>query len=93
MGDAGANIDPIYEARDRQIWEMIHRAPQIEIDEEADAAYVRISNRPIERTQEIITDGILLDFDVDRELVRVEVLDLRRVGEGPIPICGAWSQD
>lgn len=63
---------------------MTHRAPQIEIDEEADAAYVRISNRSIDRTEEI-ADGILLDFDVDRELAGVEVLDLRRRVRGGDP--------
>ena len=57
-------------------------ACQIEIDEEADAAYVRLSTAPIARTQEI-ADGILVDFDAHDEMVGVEVLGLSdRVGSG-----------
>ena len=52
----------------------------IEIDEEADAAYVRVSEAPIKRTREI-ANGIMIDLDADDELAGVEVLGLRnRVG-------------
>ena len=61
---------------------MRNDAYQIEIDEEADAAYVRLSTAPIARTQEI-ADGILVDFDAHDEMVGVEVLGLSdRVGSG-----------
>jgi len=50
---------------------------EIEIDEEADAAYVRLGAGSVARTEEI-ADGILIDLDADGELVGVEVLDLQR---------------
>src|SRR6266705_5214227 len=55
---------------------MTDPATEIEIDEQADAAYVRVAARSVERTEEI-ADGILLDFDADGELVGVEVLGLQ----------------
>ena len=55
---------------------------QIEIDGDADAAYVRVSNAAIARTGEV-ADGIIVDFAADNAMVGVEVLDLRRrVGSG-----------
>ena len=55
---------------------------RIEIDEEVDAAYVRMSAAPIVRTEEL-ANGILVDFDVNNDMVGVEVLGLRdRVGTG-----------
>ena len=55
---------------------------RIEIDEEADAAYVRVSAAPIARTEEI-ADGIVVDFDAENEMVGFEVLNLSlRVGTG-----------
>ena len=49
----------------------------IEIDEETDAAYVRVSASPVARTQEL-ADDIIVDFDAGDRLVGVEVLGLRR---------------
>ena len=55
---------------------------QIEIDDEADAAYVRVSDAPVARTDEV-ADGIIVDFAANDEIVGVEVLGLReRVGSG-----------
>jgi uncharacterized protein YuzE len=48
----------------------------IEIDEEADAAYVRISRALVVQTREL-ADGVLLDLDADNGLAGVEVLGLR----------------
>ena len=54
----------------------------IEIDEEADAAYVRVTESPVAHTDEI-ADGIIVDFDAKDPMVGVEVLGLRdRVGSG-----------
>ena len=54
----------------------------IEIDDEADAAYVRVAARPVARTQEV-AEGVLVDFDADEQITGVEVLDLgKRVGTG-----------
>jgi uncharacterized protein YuzE len=55
---------------------MTDPATEIEIDEQADAAYVRVAARSVERTEEI-AEGILIDFDADGELVGVEVLGLQ----------------
>ena len=61
---------------------MTDPATEIEIDEQADAAYVRVAASSVQRTEEI-ADGILIDLDADGELVGVEVLDLQgRVGSG-----------
>ena len=57
-------------------------ASTIEIDRDADAAYVRLSAAAIARTAEI-KDGIIVDFDADDGVVGVEVIGLRnRVGSG-----------
>jgi uncharacterized protein YuzE len=54
----------------------------IEIDEEADAAYVRVTDSPVAHTNEI-ADGVTVDFDAKNQMVGVEVLGLReRVGSG-----------
>jgi uncharacterized protein YuzE len=58
---------------------------QIEFDDEADAAYVRIGS--IARTTEV-ADGILVDFDSRGEMLGVEVLDVHgRVGAGDKVSC------
>ena len=54
----------------------------IEIDDKADAAYVRVSMAPVARTEDI-GDGILVDFDASQDLAGGEVLGLRSmVGAG-----------
>ena len=52
---------------------MQNREYEIEIDEEADSAYVRVVRASIARTTEV-ADGILVDFDAQDEMVGVEVL-------------------
>jgi uncharacterized protein YuzE len=55
---------------------------QIEIDDEADAAYVRVSDAPVAHTDEA-ADGIMIDLDANNRIVGVEVLGLsERVGAG-----------
>ncbi len=55
---------------------------QIEFDEEANSAYVRITQAPIVHTKEV-ANGILVDFDAHQEIVGVEVIGLHnRVGAG-----------
>jgi uncharacterized protein YuzE len=61
---------------------MIDTPNDIEIDEEADAAYVRLSGESVARTQRI-SDDVIVDFDAHDHLVGVEVLSLRdRVPRG-----------
>jgi uncharacterized protein YuzE len=59
---------------------MANHPFQVEIDPEADAAYVQVSNAPVVRTGEV-ADGIIVDFAADDAVVGVEVLGLQdRVG-------------
>ena len=54
----------------------------VEIDPEADAAYVRASQAPVFRSEEI-ADGLILDVDLDGQIVGIEVLGVKsRVGHG-----------
>jgi uncharacterized protein YuzE len=55
---------------------------QIEIDKEADSAYVRVADGSIVRTTEV-ADGIIVDFDRHDEIIGIEVLGVYdRVGAG-----------
>ena len=55
---------------------------QIEIDEKADSAYVRVGKASVAHTREV-ADGILVDFDDRDEMIGVEVLGVHdRVGAG-----------
>jgi uncharacterized protein YuzE len=57
-------------------------AQKVEIDQEADAAYVRLTPGEVARSEEI-DDGIVVDFAADDRIVGIEVLRLRkRVGAG-----------
>jgi uncharacterized protein YuzE len=54
----------------------------IEIDETADTAYLRLSAIPVAQTREV-APGVMVDFDAKEQIVGVEVLGLRqRVGDG-----------
>lgn len=54
----------------------------VEIDDQADAAYVRLSGQPVVRTAELAS-GIMVDFDSQERVIGVEILGLRRrVGAG-----------
>ena len=46
-------------------------------DEKADALYLRLDDSKIIESEEV-QPGILLDFNVDKQVVGIEVLDLRR---------------
>jgi uncharacterized protein YuzE len=56
----------------------------IEIDEQADAGYVRVSTAAVARTEEV-SDGLILDLDRDDEVVGIEVLGLSRRVSGSDP--------
>ena len=54
----------------------------ISIDPDADAAYLRLSDEPVARTEER-AGGIIVDYGADGKPVGVEVLAVRRrVGTG-----------
>ena len=46
---------------------------KIEYDREVDALYIRIQEKEVVRTQEV-SDGVNLDFDVEGQLIGLEVL-------------------
>ena len=51
-------------------------APVVELDSEAHAAYIRLSDNPIVRTEPVTTDEIMVmvDFDISGEAVGIELL-------------------
>jgi uncharacterized protein YuzE len=54
----------------------------ISIDTDADAAYLRLAEEPVARTEER-GEGIIVDYGADGQPVGVEVLGVRRrVGTG-----------
>lgn len=63
---------------------MANMPETIEIDEEADVAYARLSSAAVARTQEI-DNGLIVDFDRDDDVVGIEVLGLRRRVGGSDP--------
>ena len=46
-------------------------------DEKADALYLRLDDSRIVESEEV-QPGIVLDFNADKQVVGIEVLDLRR---------------
>lgn len=54
---------------------MSHQKIRIEVDHDADAAYVRLSDRPVVRTEEF-AERLLVDLAESDEVVGVEMLGL-----------------
>ncbi|MFT5854495.1 MAG: hypothetical protein ACI8XO_001739 [Verrucomicrobiales bacterium] len=54
-------------------------SPSIEIDSEAGSVYVRFSNKSVERTEPVKTDGcfVAIDYDKAGDVVGVELLNIR----------------
>jgi uncharacterized protein YuzE len=50
-----------------------------EYDSEADAAYVKIADGEIADTREI-TDGIIIDYDAEGNILGVEILSIKSKG-------------
>jgi uncharacterized protein YuzE len=50
---------------------------KIHFDEKADALYLRLDDAPITDSQEVWS-GIVLDLNADRQVVGIEVLDVRK---------------
>jgi uncharacterized protein YuzE len=50
---------------------------KIHFDEKADALYLRFDDAPITESQEVWS-GIVLDLNADRQVVGIEVLDVRK---------------
>ncbi len=50
---------------------------KIHFDEKADALYLRLDDAPVIESQEV-SAGIVLDFDDRRQVVGIEVLDVRK---------------
>ena len=56
---------------------MTSLAPQISYDEQADAAYLKLSDAPAAETEEV-ADGIRIDYDASNRPVGIEVLSVTR---------------
>jgi uncharacterized protein YuzE len=50
---------------------------KIKYDQEADAAYIRLSDEPVDASEEV-RSNIVLDFDVQGRIVGIEVLHASR---------------
>jgi uncharacterized protein YuzE len=50
--------------------------PIVTYDEDADAAYIRLSPEAVEESEEV-SAGIVLDYDADGRIVGMEVLEAR----------------
>ena len=48
---------------------------EISIDTDVDAAYIRLSSNPVDRTREL-APNVFVDFDSDDEVVGIEILDI-----------------
>lgn len=47
---------------------------EIEMDESVGAAYIRLSENPVDHTVELEPDSVLMDVDANGDLVGIEVL-------------------
>ena len=56
---------------------MTAPAQQTSYDEQADAAYLTLSDGPVAETEEV-ADGIHIDYDASNRPVGIEVLSVRR---------------
>jgi len=50
---------------------------KIKIDEKADALYLRIDDSKITESEEV-SPGIILDFDVNNQVIGIEILNLSK---------------
>ncbi len=50
---------------------------KIEFDKQADALYIYIQEKPVNKTKEI-EEGILVDFDEENRLIGLEILDVTK---------------
>jgi uncharacterized protein YuzE len=53
------------------------QAMRLHYDEKADALYLRLEDSKIVESEEV-KPGIVLDFNADKQVVGIEVLDLKR---------------
>jgi uncharacterized protein YuzE len=50
---------------------------KLHIDQEADALYLRLDDSPIVESEEV-SPGVVLDYDENKEVVGIEMLNLSR---------------
>ena len=60
--------------------------PIVELDSEAQAAYVRFSRRKVARTQPVTTDRciVTVDFDMQGAVVGIELVGVKEFGIRPL---------
>jgi uncharacterized protein YuzE len=56
---------------------------KLELDPEADAVYLEISAAEVERTEQI-KPGVVIDYDIDGNVVGVEVLYVGKRSHAPL---------
>jgi uncharacterized protein YuzE len=52
-------------------------SPTVHYDRDADAAYLRFSEDKVLESEEV-SDGVVLDYDIDGRIIGMEVLDASR---------------
>jgi len=62
------------------------KAPVVEVDSEAHAAYVRFSTKKVAKTVPVTTDRciVTIDFDAADEIIGVELIGVDEFGVGPL---------
>ena len=55
---------------------------RVRVDHGADAVYVNLTDRPIKDSEEV-ADGIVVDYDFERRIVGVEILDASKRTDDP----------
>jgi len=50
---------------------------KVRFDQETDALYIRLDEAPVRESEEV-SPGVVLDFDAEKRVVGIEVLDVKR---------------
>lgn len=55
--------------------------PNIKYDHANDMAYIKVTDKPVARSEEVLDDFIIVDVDADEQLVGIEVMSVQRLLE------------
>jgi uncharacterized protein YuzE len=50
---------------------------RVRFDQQTDALYIRLDEAPVQDSEEV-SPGVVLDFDAEKRVVGIEVLDVKR---------------
>jgi uncharacterized protein YuzE len=72
--------------KQRRIMVTTQRPPVVELDSEAQAAYIRFTHHKVARTQPVLTEGciVTVDFDAKDEVIGIELVGVTEFGVGPL---------